>query len=181
MPPPDAPLVIYFRHHEGRWRGRFTAAITDGDAFKKAGLPWATRLRLRLMSLSMRLVGPMTMTTRVDASRIEDGVVVHWTWLRSFGITVMSSIETFRLADDGLQMTLERDELAGPPGFRTRSSGVGSAAIRPEKNGVHYDLPWSGGRLEQTTEREGDDLTVTQRNDWFRGEVRLSREREASP
>lgn len=98
--------------------------------------------------------------------------VVHTTRVRWLGVPMMKSIETIRLAGDAETLTMEGEQRVFPAWWSLRPvTGTGHV----ESHRASYSFEWLGVRLEQTTLREADRVTLTQRGPGFEGVQRLQR------
>ncbi|MCC6553426.1 MAG: hypothetical protein IT372_10465 [Polyangiaceae bacterium] len=175
-PADTAPSLRYFRANEGRWRAPFVFTITDRAAFAQSPLGWLDRLRVRLMVLAPRLLGPLVMDTRMDAtSRIAAGEVVHTTRVSKWGLPLYEATEVFALDPNGRDIAISRRERMWPSPFFTREEGRSRGAVEPSGQRARYLFPFFGAEIRQTGSIEDGGVRIVQETDFSRVELLLVR------
>lgn len=162
-----APNRAYFDRHVGRWRGRFTFAVTDAEALRRAPLAWMDRARIRVVaSASMR------MDTSVS---YEGETVIHRSAFSQLGIPMLWGVERITLGADGRSFTLAAQHRLAPAPWRVVTFD-GSGEVDASAGGARYELPFFGVPLTQTTEVRDRDLWIVHRTAFSRAEVLLRRQ-----
>ena len=170
--PPARPNHAYYRACHGAWRSPLSLSIDDAAALAGSGMRWADRLSLVLIAKWPRWLGRFVMDTTVEYD--ESGTVGHTTAVRWLGIPLMRSVERIVLHEDGRTFAMEGEQRMGPLGWMRRPlSGGGS--IDDTGDHAEYAFQWLGITLRQTTVREPDRVTVTQRGPGFSGVQTLQR------
>lgn len=156
------PNHRYYRECAGVWRSVVSMTITDAAALSTSGMRLADRASLRLMSMWPAFLGRFHLHTTVtyDAG----GEVLHTTVVRWLGIPLQRSVETIVLDPDGRRFTV-------------RGGMIGTGTMDETGTRASYELRWLGVTLTQTTMREPDVVTVTQRGPGFGGVQKLLRQR----
>ena len=161
---------VYYQACHGRWRCPLEIRITDSAALSASGMGWIDRMNLRMIASWPSWLGRFWLETTVAYDGSPS--VVHTTQVRWLGVPMMKSIETIRLSDDGRTFTMEGEQRVLPAWWSLRTlSGTGHVV----SDRASYAFDWLGVRLEQTTVREDDRVTVTQRGPGFEGVQRLKR------
>jgi hypothetical protein len=170
--------VRYYSEKLGRWRGRYRFAIVDWPAFRAARLGWFGRATLWGLLVVQRVLGRLTMETQLAAEAgpvAETLQVVHYTWIKKFGVTLYRSREVFTLHDHGREVAIARAQAYGPL-FRAEPTDVASAVADPPTGGMVYDWKWFDRRLCQATRTlDADRLELVQTCDYCRAEAILQR------
>lgn len=158
----------YYRAMEGAWRGRLTTTV-DIAALEAAQLGALDRLAWKATAHA-----PAWMETRVQV--LPDGVVLHETLLRSFGLPAAWGAERIVLGHDGRSFSMRGEHrLAWVPWQRQIVEGPGE--VREDVAGASYAFDYLGARVTQITEREAEGvLRVTQTTAFSKSEVRLVRQ-----
>ena len=174
--PPDCPNRAYFRANEGRWTSPFRFVITDSAAFFRSPMGFLDRIRALSMAWLPRLLGPLVLETSVHSrSRGDQGIVIHTTRLRKFGITLYEAIETFTLHDNGQDVAIERVQRLAPAFSYSREVGESRAEVDPSATRAVYQFPFMGSPMRQVATVEGDGVRIHQETAWSRADAFLHR------
>jgi hypothetical protein len=171
----DGPAHRYYRAMQGRWRGDYRLEITDFTAFQAAPMTRMDRIRLLLMHLLPKLLGPFSLTTSVDVLRIESGEVLHTTRTTKWGTPLFRSEETLRLAQDGRTLTMRGPQRFAPLLWPLRDFGDAHGEINGAATGATYRIPWIGGEMVQRTSVVPAGLELSQDSPWFHATATLRR------
>lgn len=149
-----SPARTYYEACRGRWRATMGIMLTDAEALRRSGMSWLDRASVRLLAAWPRWLGAVHLDTTVafDAA----GDVEHATVVRWLGLPLRRSVETFALDPDGTRFTVR--------GGMSGSGSIDASATRGD-----YALRWLGIDVVQTTTREPDRVTVSQRGPGFHG------------
>ena len=131
---------------------------------------WLDRINLRMIAAWPSWLGRFWLETSVAYDGSPS--VVHTTRVRWLGMTMMKSIETIRLSDDDRTLSMEGEQRVFPAWWSGRAV-TGSGHVESDR--ARYTFEWLGVRLDQTTVREQDRVTLTQRGPGFEGVQRLQR------
>lgn len=164
--------VRYYQHNHGCWRCSFAFRVTDWSAFRATPMRLRDRLQVLAMALVPKVVGPLEFATEVDAHRIP-GVVLHFTWVRKWGVPLFIGREQLTLEDDGQTVTFSGTRWALP---FPREPLVGAwGTVDADGRTADYRFPWFGTVIEQRGVIVEDGCDLHQRTPWFEGVQRLRR------
>lgn len=167
------PNRAYYRACVGEWACALDFAITDHDAFRAAPIDARDRLRIRSMLATAALLGAPRLTTTVAMP--SDDEVVHTTHVAKLGAPMLRSREVIGLDPDGARFTM-RVEQRDFPFFLSRPSDA-HGFVDPTATIATYHLDFFGVPMLQTTLRDGDRVTLTQKTAFSLGVQRLVRVR----
>jgi hypothetical protein len=171
------PSLAYYRANEGRWQCRFALLVTDWDALRRSPLGWRDRLRVRLMALIPKLIGPLVLETRVDAtSRAAMSEVVHTTRLLKWGLPLYDAVEVFTLDPNGKDFAIARRERMWPSLSYTHEEGRSRGEVEANGRRAHYVFSFFGTTLRQTATIEDDGVRILQETPFSRAEQVLVRQ-----
>jgi hypothetical protein len=170
------PSLAYFRANEGRWRCVFAFAETDWDALRRSPLGVLDRLRVRLMVLVPKLLGPLVLETRVDAtSRAAAREVVHTTRISKWGLPLYQAVEVFALDPGGAHIAITRRERMWPSPFYRREVGRSRGEVEPGGRVARYEFPFLGTTMRQTGTIEDGGVRIVQETEFSLAEQVLVR------
>ncbi len=137
--------IYYFTIGAGRWGGSFTFRITSWRSFFDAPLGLRNHLLLIGLWLTQRL-GKARITSNMQA-RPEDGVagvagnVVR---ISKLGVTLYLVTETYTIAADGSDVSVQAHERFGPLPFLFNNDKRYTAVIHAGGMSSTYDMPLLG-------------------------------------
>ncbi len=165
------PNQTYYRACVGVWACSLDFAITDHEAFRAAPLTARDRLRIRSMLATAAAFGAPRLTTTVAMAG--DDEVVHTTRVAGLGVPMLRSREVLTLEPDGARFTMRIDQ-RDFPFFASRPSSA-HGFVDPTATVATYHLDFFGVPMLQTTLRDGDRVTLTQKTAFSLGVQRLVR------
>jgi hypothetical protein len=106
----------YFATGVGEWRGRFTFALTDWDAFWSDRLGLLNRVLALVMTLVTTLFGDAEITSVLEGHPASGpaGVVTNEVRITKWGLTLYLLRERYVLHPDGRGVTVDSRERFGP-------------------------------------------------------------------
>jgi hypothetical protein len=164
----EGPALAYFSAVEGRWTCPLDFEITSWPALHESPLALFDRLRFAWMGHLPRNLARSVLHTSVEV--VGPREVVHTTRVTSWGVTMLSSVETIRIDEDGRRFLLTGGQRVFPdPLTRRRVSGRGE--VDPTATRARYELTWLGASLTQSTvwDASAATVTVTQETGFSRG------------
>ena len=137
---------------------------------------FADRLRLVSMVLLPHLIGRFLLETTVRPTTPGDwSEVLHTTRVSKWGMTVMATKESFRLSDNGLDLTVDA-ELGLWPFLRRVGPFQGTGSIDQSAASASYVFsPWFGTQMHQTAVATANTVELVQDTPWSHGVQRLQR------
>lgn len=167
-----SPNRSYYRAVHGRWSTNLEFVLTDLGAFWATRMSFLDRARLLSMTILPRLLGPLRLDTSVDCeSRIAHREVLHTTRVSKLGMTLVSSVETFTLDEDGRRFQMRGEMRLFPNPWQTRGFGEAYGEIDASGTQASYRFAWFGTEMRQRGEigADGDTVTITQETPFSRG------------
>lgn len=172
----SSPALRYYRANEGRWEGDFVFVVTDRDALARSRLAPLDRLRVFLMSLVVRVLGPLRMRTSVDATtHLGRREVVHRTRISKWGMPLYVSTESFRIEEDGCGLSITRRERMWPSLVHSHEEGASRGAVAEDAKRASYDFPFVGVAMHQSGAIEEGGVRIVQETAFSRAESLLRR------
>jgi len=169
-------VQAYYAPLHGKWRCELELVITDELALRNAKVSAFDRLRIRSTVWMRKLLGPLTMSTTLDYETSGDaGVIFHTTRVSKWGITLLSSEESFTVEATGRDFAMRGSQCMIPTYWHAQSFGEGRGSVDESATRATYSFTWMGGPMLQETVATKDTVTMTQTTPFSRGVQRLRR------
>jgi len=137
--------IYYFAIGAGRWTGGFTFRITSWRGFLRAEIGLKDHLLLLGMWIT-QLLGKSRITSDMQAHRHEgvEGVASNVVRISKLGVTLYLVTETYTVAADGSDISVQAHERFGPVPFLLNNEKRYTAVIHAGGMSSTYHMPLLG-------------------------------------